>query len=43
MDLSADSLQTVVGAKLLATFNLAPIRLNNEIWAGYCHECLQTQ
>jgi outer membrane autotransporter protein len=40
---SADSLQTVVGGKLVATFNLGPVRLNNEIWAGYRHEYLQTQ
>jgi outer membrane autotransporter protein len=40
---SADSLQTVVGGKLVATFNLGPVRLNNEMWAGYRHEYLETQ
>jgi outer membrane autotransporter protein len=40
---SADSLQTTVGGKILLTFNLGGIRLNNEIWAGYRHEFLQTQ
>jgi outer membrane autotransporter protein len=40
---SADSLQTTVGGKILITFNLGGIGLNNEIWAGYRHEFLQTQ
>jgi outer membrane autotransporter protein len=40
---SADSLQTTVGGKIVIVFNLGGIRLNNEIWAGYRHEYLQTQ
>jgi outer membrane autotransporter protein len=38
---SAETLDTIVGGKLVGSFYLGGIRLTNVLWAGYRHDYLQ--
>ena len=38
---SAETLDTIVGGKLVGSFYLGPVRLTNVLWAGYRHDYLE--